>query len=57
MIPQIIILVFFGISLLVHGIKDGKERVETYNFKFQLLEVLVYLILLHLGGYFKCFFE
>lgn len=51
-IPQIILLVFIGLRLLVESNKHGLPRADKYNVFYSLIDTTILLIILYSGGFF-----
>jgi hypothetical protein len=55
-IPQILIIVLLAAGLTLNGIKHGEERTgkaSKYNFLSALFAVIIELLILYWGGFFK----
>jgi len=52
-ISQIIMLVLLGINLLIGAHYHGKEKTGNHNFWLSAISVVLFLILLITGGFFK----
>lgn len=51
--PQWIMIFFMALALLPHAIKHGHERVSTYDISGAVIGVLIQIIILSAGGFFK----
>lgn len=51
-IPQVILLILFGVSLLLSANQHGKQKEGTYNFWPSFIAIVLQLFLLYWGGFF-----
>ena len=52
-IPQIIMIVIYGIGLGIHLAKNGEPREDKYSFGIELIAVICEVGLLYWGGFFS----
>ena len=50
--PQIILLVFIGLRLLLESNKHGLARTDKHNVFYALIDAIFLLIILYSGGFF-----
>ena len=52
-IPQIIMIIVFGLNLGISIAKNGEPREDTYNFWITLIGTIINVGLLYWGGFFS----
>ncbi len=56
-LPQIIYILLLLISLVIIGLRDGKEKTGEYNMIEDLIAVAIQVGLMIWGGFFNIFFK
>ena len=52
---QIIVIMFWIISLTIYGVKHGEEKKVKYDFWAHFLSIIIIAIILAYGGFWKVF--
>jgi hypothetical protein len=57
MIPQILVIVLFVMSLSINLVKNGEQRHDKYSVGWTFVGTLIMSGLLYWGGFFNVFFK